>query len=94
MGFISLLLTIGQGPISQICVSRSVADTWHPCDKQHEAQKYGANLNSTTKTGARRLFSLMFPDSDTPRRSLAAKKYDKCAERVLIYIHMFCLLYI
>lgn len=31
VGFISLLLTIGQNPISNICVSKKVAGSWHPC---------------------------------------------------------------
>ncbi|KAI3751469.1 hypothetical protein L2E82_22556 [Cichorium intybus] len=31
LGFISLLLTVGQGPISDICIPSKVARTWHPC---------------------------------------------------------------
>ncbi|KAK9127287.1 hypothetical protein Syun_016084 [Stephania yunnanensis] len=30
LGFISLLLTVGQGPISRMCIPENVADTWHP----------------------------------------------------------------
>ncbi|MBA0600684.1 hypothetical protein Gorai_003885 [Gossypium raimondii] len=41
MGFISLLLTVTQSLISDICIPRSIANTWHPCDQQAEAQKYG-----------------------------------------------------
>ncbi|KAH9311330.1 hypothetical protein KI387_026365, partial [Taxus chinensis] len=33
LGFISLLLTVGQKPISEICVSHSVADSLLPCSK-------------------------------------------------------------
>ncbi|KAG6744095.1 hypothetical protein POTOM_052804 [Populus tomentosa] len=36
LGFMSLLLTIGQGPISEICVPKSVGATWHPCKKQEK----------------------------------------------------------
>ncbi|KAK9070496.1 hypothetical protein SSX86_010898 [Deinandra increscens subsp. villosa] len=32
LGFISLLLTVGQQPISEICIPRKVARTWHPCN--------------------------------------------------------------
>ncbi|XP_076900576.1 MLO-like protein 12 [Bidens hawaiensis] len=32
LGFISLLLTVGQEPISKICISSEVARTWHPCN--------------------------------------------------------------
>ncbi|KAK7335722.1 hypothetical protein VNO80_27716 [Phaseolus coccineus] len=31
LGFISLLLTVGQGLISRICISEKVAGTFHPC---------------------------------------------------------------
>ncbi|KAM0938816.1 hypothetical protein DsansV1_C22g0172061 [Dioscorea sansibarensis] len=37
MGFISLLLTVGQGPISKICVPKSVGNSWHPCSKDEES---------------------------------------------------------
>ncbi|KAJ0453295.1 hypothetical protein HanHA300_Chr15g0588771 [Helianthus annuus] len=32
LGFISLLLTVGQEPIASICISSKVARTWHPCN--------------------------------------------------------------
>ncbi|CAL9160326.1 unnamed protein product [Musa hybrid cultivar] len=31
LGFVSLLLTVGQSAISEICVPKSVGDSWHPC---------------------------------------------------------------
>ncbi|MED6218526.1 MLO-like protein 12 [Stylosanthes scabra] len=41
MGFISLLLTVLQGPISRICVPEKLAATWHPCtnhvDRYHNS---------------------------------------------------------
>lgn len=39
LGFISLLLVVFQGKISEICVSNSVGATWHPCDKPEDAGK-------------------------------------------------------
>ncbi|KAJ8766016.1 hypothetical protein K2173_020532 [Erythroxylum novogranatense] len=77
MGFISLLLTVFQGPISNICISERVASSWHPCSKQEGSKKTtGKDLNSNL----RRL--LQFLDSDPiPRRSLATSKEDKCSER-------------
>ncbi|KAK3035358.1 hypothetical protein RJ639_033642, partial [Escallonia herrerae] len=33
LGFISLLLTVGQDPISKICIPKSVGTSWHPCQK-------------------------------------------------------------
>ncbi|EYU41618.1 hypothetical protein MIMGU_mgv1a0045331mg, partial [Erythranthe guttata] len=40
LGFISLLLTVGQGPISEICVSKKVGNSWHPCAEKEEKSKY------------------------------------------------------
>ncbi|CAH8372226.1 unnamed protein product [Eruca vesicaria subsp. sativa] len=86
MGFISLLLTIGQTPISNICISQSVASTMHPCSAADEARKYGKKDTSKTKDGdeessghRRLLFELA--ESYIPRRSLATKGYDKCADK-------------
>ncbi|GMI86229.1 MILDEW RESISTANCE LOCUS O 12 [Hibiscus trionum] len=75
MGFISLMLTVLQGPISDICIPESVANTWHPCDKQSEAEKYA-------KIPARNLIEFTDVDSfHIPRRSLATSEYDKCQEQ-------------
>lgn len=75
LGFISLLLTIGQDPISNICVSEKIASTWHPCNKQKEAQKY----NSDDLEGHRR--RLLTASDGGVRRVLAAVGTDKCAEK-------------
>ncbi|KOM44211.1 hypothetical protein LR48_Vigan05g181600 [Vigna angularis] len=40
LGFISLLLTIGQGLISRICISENVAGTFHPCNHRREEKNY------------------------------------------------------
>ncbi|OVA18109.1 Mlo-related protein [Macleaya cordata] len=45
LGFLSLLLTVAQGPISEFCIPKSVADTWHPCKKKQEQK---LNNNDTT----------------------------------------------
>ncbi|OMO81199.1 Mlo-related protein [Corchorus olitorius] len=80
MGFISLLLTVGQTTISSFCISKSVADTWHPCSKKAEANKYGEKEN-TAGSGRRLLEFLSHEDEGfIPRRSLAAKE-DKCQEQ-------------
>lgn len=51
LGFISLLLTVGQGPISNICIPKSVGDTLHPCSKSREA------TSTPTEAGRRRLLA-------------------------------------
>ncbi|KAH1230422.1 hypothetical protein AAZX31_10G201000 [Glycine max] len=39
LGFISLLLVMFQDHISNICIPKSVASTWHPCDPGDERKK-------------------------------------------------------
>ncbi|CAF2082547.1 unnamed protein product [Brassica napus] len=86
MGFISLLLTIGQTPISNICISQSVASSMHPCSAADEARKYGKKVpakqedDGEENSGHRRLL-LDLAESYIHRRSLATKGYDKCAEK-------------
>ncbi|XP_013726590.1 MLO-like protein 6 [Brassica napus] len=82
MGFISLLLTIGQNYISQICVSESIAASMHPCSESEEAKKYPPKKKDTKndeENSGRKLLELV--QSYIPRRSLATKGYDKCAEK-------------
>lgn len=40
LGFISLLLTVGQGPIADICIPSKVARSWHPCNKKTVDEQY------------------------------------------------------
>ncbi|XP_030526607.1 MLO-like protein 6 [Rhodamnia argentea] len=80
LGFISLLLTVGQGPISNICISKKVGATWHPCSKSQEQGKSKYGESSHYESDGRRLLGL----SDSHgggRRVLAAATYDKCAAK-------------
>lgn len=74
LGFISLLLTVVQEHISDICIPKGIAATWQPCDKKPKSvsEKDFEELNGR--------MLLEFSDF-TPRRSLAAKGYDKCTEK-------------
>ncbi|XP_050209295.1 MLO-like protein 2 [Mercurialis annua] len=77
MGFISLLLTALQDPISQICISEKVGSTWHPCSKKQEkAQAEADNLKASNN--GRRLLSLFFDVGESTRRSLAEKAGGTC----------------
>ncbi|KAK6926814.1 Mlo-related protein [Dillenia turbinata] len=71
LGFISLLLTVGQGLITSICIPESAAATWHPCNKKQE---------SNSETTRRRLLSVVSSGGGF-RRILAASTTDKCAEK-------------
>ncbi|XP_047311499.1 MLO-like protein 6 [Impatiens glandulifera] len=71
LGFISLLLTVGQSVISNICIPASVGATWHPCGKKQETALDGEDESEHR----RRLLSV------TSRRLLAAGATDKCAAK-------------
>ncbi|KAF5744689.1 Seven transmembrane MLO family protein isoform 1 [Tripterygium wilfordii] len=60
LGFISLLLTVGQSLISNICIPEKVANTWHPCSK-----------NKTQKS-RQRLLSFLSDSGGSVRRALAS----------------------
>ncbi|KAJ6309697.1 hypothetical protein OIU76_014602 [Salix suchowensis] len=78
LGFISLLLTVGQSPISSICISKKAGATWHPCNKKEEAK-----LNRSENTdyeNRMRLLSISGSAGESFRRVLAAgASTDKCA---------------
>ncbi|KAF5205362.1 Mlo-like protein [Thalictrum thalictroides] len=73
VGFISLLLTVGQGPISEMCIPRSVGNTWHPCSKENEPKaNYKLQYYSYDSSSSSSTFH------SNPRRNLQG--YDtKCA---------------
>ncbi|KAM0949464.1 hypothetical protein DsansV1_C05g0052761 [Dioscorea sansibarensis] len=74
LGFISLLLTVGQGTISKICVPKSVGDSWHPCKPKNDT-------TSTTQEHniGRRLMQSSDYNLGNYRRSLAGGgASDKC----------------
>lgn len=82
LGFVSLLLTVGQSLISNICIPTSVAATWHPCSKVEEE-----NLTPDTAEGdssRRRLLLALseYHSGGGARRSLAgSESQDKCAAK-------------
>ncbi|GLT46314.1 hypothetical protein SLA2020_200760 [Shorea laevis] len=71
LGFISLLLTVGQGVISKICIPEKSAATWHPCNSKQEAKQNKYSKADYEDNNRRRL--LMVSDfGGSVRRSLAA----------------------
>ncbi|KAI3799397.1 hypothetical protein L1987_34695 [Smallanthus sonchifolius] len=75
LGFISLLLTVGTTPITQICIPESAGSTWHPCSKQNERASDGGDDDETESR--RRLLSLL----GAPRRILGGvTSNDKCED--------------
>ncbi|KAI3461450.1 hypothetical protein Pfo_018113 [Paulownia fortunei] len=79
LGFISLLLTVGQGPISDICISKEVGATWHPCSKKNEVKKYPSE--DLGEDNRRKLLMVDGGGGGSFRRILAAGGTDKCAAK-------------
>lgn len=81
LGFISLLLTVGQTLISNICISEKVAATWHPCSKDQEKDLHKEETDeSEHESNGRRLLAALASDRSF-RRVLASAGTDKCAEK-------------
>ncbi|PNX85518.1 MLO-like protein 6-like, partial [Trifolium pratense] len=76
MGFISLLLTVFQDPISKICISKEIGDSWHPCS--HSKLKTKTKTIPNNEINDRKLLEYFDP---TPRRILATKGEDKCHDK-------------
>ncbi|BAU01712.1 hypothetical protein VIGAN_11099800 [Vigna angularis var. angularis] len=77
LGFISLLLSVLQDQISKICVSKHVASTWHPCENP-KSSTTSEDESEDIQINFRKLLQLY---DSIPRRVLATKGYDKCAEK-------------
>lgn len=84
LGFISLLLTVGQGPIAEICVPKAVANSWHPCDKKQETSKHEVEkeVGLVENGSQRRLLDAYSAYGGTERRILAGAGYDTCSKNV------------
>ncbi|XP_019465268.1 PREDICTED: MLO-like protein 6 [Lupinus angustifolius] len=78
LGFISLLLTIGQSLISKICISEKVARTWHPCSDKEDHTSSSKNETNQRRLIATTLFFGL--ESENPRRVLAGGGSDKCGK--------------
>ncbi|KAL4318294.1 hypothetical protein GQ457_18G004150 [Hibiscus cannabinus] len=79
LGFISLLLTVGQGLISDICISKEIAATWHPCSKKQENSVNESDQGDNEDTEHRRRLLAIPNPGGVFRRSLAGGSEDKCA---------------
>ncbi|KAH9700737.1 MLO-like protein 6 [Citrus sinensis] len=85
LGFISLLLTVAGSWISKICIPESVANTWHPCDKEREPElnneKETTEQETTEHENRRRLLEAVAASGGSIRRALAAgSTTEKCSK--------------
>ena len=70
LGFISLLLTVGKTTITDICISKTLGETWLPCSKKDiEEMDSHHGANGENEIIHRRLLS-------------AANSGDKCEAQV------------
>uniref|UniRef100_A0A2P2JS60 MLO-like protein 6 n=1 Tax=Rhizophora mucronata TaxID=61149 RepID=A0A2P2JS60_RHIMU len=92
LGFISLLLTVGQGLISRICISPKVGATWHPCSKKHEEAMESPEDTETNHENRRRLLVALASGGGSARRVLASGGTDKCAGKVCMWSVRFTIL--
>ncbi|XP_051204580.1 protein MLO [Lolium perenne] len=76
VGFISLLLTVFQTPISKICISHKAGNVMLPCKLP---APYAGSGDDGEKDNRRRLLS--FFQDETHRRSLATAVADVCASK-------------
>ncbi|KGN47314.1 MLO-like protein 6 [Cucumis sativus] len=82
LGFISLLLTVGQSLITNVCIPPDVAATWHPCSPQREEELTKEADLVDSDQNRRKLLALSHHVNATFRRSLAAAGgTDKCAAK-------------
>ncbi|KAK7402141.1 hypothetical protein VNO78_14168 [Psophocarpus tetragonolobus] len=75
LGFISLLLTVGQSLISRICISENVARTFHPCTPKTYHSHHQNVIHAQ-----RLLPVILSSDNQNHHRILAAGGGDKCPQ--------------
>ncbi|CAL0329090.1 unnamed protein product [Lupinus luteus] len=80
LGFISLLLTIGQSLISRICIPEKVARTWHPCSDEDIEDKTNSSKNETSEQRLIATTLLFGLESENPRRVLAGGGSHNCGK--------------
>lgn len=86
MGFISLLLTVGQGPISKICIPVSVGNSWHPCTNPKVTtsdtnNKSGSDSDSPDSDNDTSRKLLWTSNSVNGARRILAGYPDKCLDK-------------
>ncbi|CAN6544293.1 unnamed protein product [Malus baccata var. baccata] len=61
LGLLSLLLTIGQDRILDICTSKAVGATWHPCNNKQDVRsdKVKDKSSASDENSCRRLLSVL-----------------------------------
>ncbi|XP_018450775.1 MLO-like protein 2 [Raphanus sativus] len=90
LGFISLLLTVAQTPISSFCIPKSVASSMRPCSAAEIAKKEAemAKKEADKQKSTGKLL-LELAESYIPRRSLATKGYNECPKGKVPFVSAY-----
>ncbi|PWA38386.1 hypothetical protein CTI12_AA581850 [Artemisia annua] len=82
LGFISLLLIVVQGTITNTCIPKSLGDNWLPCSKK-DIEERDAHHDENEAEIHRKLLSLFDFNVTMTRRVLSgATSYDECQAQV------------
>ena len=85
LGFISLLLIVGQGTITNTCIPKSLGDNWLPCSKK-DIEERDAHLDENEAEIHRKLLSFFDSNVTITRRVLSgASSGDKCQAQVTTF---------
>ncbi|KAL0651220.1 hypothetical protein Bca4012_093911 [Brassica carinata] len=88
LGFISLLLTVAQTPISSFCIPKSVASSMRPCSAAEIAKKELDKKEADKQKSTGKLL-LELAESYIPRRSLATKGYNECPKGKVPFVSAY-----
>eukprot|EP01018_Ginkgo_biloba_P000697 Gb_12175 [translate_table: standard] len=93
LGFISLLITIAQKPVSKICIAKSLAHTMLPCKKKYGSDDGESDLDDAEKDGdssggknRKLLWESMSSSQEVPWRRILAigGGSDHCAKKGMV----------
>ncbi|KAI4373523.1 hypothetical protein MLD38_011642 [Melastoma candidum] len=79
LGFISLMLTVGQSTIANMCIPAKVGATWHPCSKKQEQSL--TKVEESDNGQLRRLLSETDYDGSFRRVLASGDSTDKCSAK-------------
>lgn len=84
LGFISLLLTVFQSKINEICIDKHLTDDWLPCKKKDDSSSSSSTTSHLQITAA--FFSSLLPGTGGFHRRLLAEASSTqgyCEKKVL-----------
>jgi len=90
LGFISLLLTVGQSLISRICISEKVAGTFHPCTHTRGKKKDPPPLEDDDYHNNRHILASVPSDDNCAAQVFMYVGLDPLSRHTYIFLIHFC----